>query len=625
MPTHGEKWIMLLRWYAAHDDGSEKALFHERMERNIERLEIPPIEFIHPMEEEILDCFDPLNEKFANVLLTGDAGVGKTRLIHRIHTKLRGDKATLRKSKNYWTVEIQPHAGQSFQAHINRDLSAWRLLGATSEQAEIEEAEAIEIWSKIILGEEPLSEVKSFLAIAANDGQLLKAFRDYSDRPQVRKAYEILEKCLQQDIPPPEEIPLKIFHLASLPADKMFELCLNAVLENPAWEALELEHGGDLDIFGPTSPLRKNRDALKDPIIQKRLFELAKLCDSNNWHFPTRYILAMIANALLGMEDGSGVLNVEDLRKMISENRLEKSNFFKNILGLNLTEEWREKVFGPIESFRVGNETTNQADNLILFGPEDPDFTDDYNAIFSSDTLFPPSSVFEGMRREYLNNGPSTPSDEDNAFHTHLIAERRRLFFRTPAEMESDYNPWNLTNFHYAKQYLEEIIAPTSNGVSPEPKRLPPLITALNRVWTGLLLDEDNQLLVTSALDYVAGRSSEIEMRRVPTRGTADGEFPYVDLELASKTSRVPRIAVYLREGQPPVTMPLTLTRYEFLRRVEKGALPASFSRECSEDIRSFKSRILARLNTSPGTGIKLLHATKEGGAGTTVLALNSF
>lgn len=54
---------------------------------------------------------------------------------------------------------------------------------------------------------------------------------------------------------------------------------------------------------------------------------------------------------------------------------------------------------------------------------------------------------------------------------------------------------------------------------------------------------------------------------------------------------------IFLKVNIDPETsvhLPLHLTRYEFLSRVAEGALPSSFSRECYEDILSFKSQILA-------------------------------
>ena len=45
------------------------------------------------------------------------------------------------------------------------------------------------------------------------------------------------------------------------------------------------------------------------------------------------------------------------------------------------------------------------------------------------------------------------------------------------------------------------------------------------------------------------------------------------------------------------VALPLTLIRYEFLSRIAaEGALPASFSKECYEDLLAFKSQLLAAL-----------------------------
>src|SRR4051812_6149360 len=125
MLTHGEKWIELLGWYAAHEAGSEKALFHERMERNIEKLGIPPIEFLHPMQQSIMDLIDVKSGRWTNVLLTGEAGVGKTCAIHKIHTAMNGEARHLKAKGNYWINEGTTGAGVKYNAHVHRDLSAW--------------------------------------------------------------------------------------------------------------------------------------------------------------------------------------------------------------------------------------------------------------------------------------------------------------------------------------------------------------------------------------------------------------------------------------------------------------------------------------------------------------------
>jgi hypothetical protein len=67
----------------------------------------------------------------------------------------------------------------------------------------------------------------------------------------------------------------------------------------------------------------------------------------------------------------------------------------------------------------------------------------------------------------------------------------------------------------------------------------------------------------------------------------------------------------------------LTLVRYEFLSRIAlEGALPASFSKECYEDLLAFKSQLIAAYmrrqarEQSPSTssiGLNVLRLTDQG------------
>ena len=207
----------------------------------------------------------------------------------------------------------------------------------------------------------------------------------------------------------------------------------------------------------------------------------------------------------------------------------------------------------------------NQSDSLILFGPEDEeDFKDDHAKIFLNDTAFPPDSVFEQYRLEYINSGPRSPEGEESPFHDQLIAQRRRLFFRTPEEMETLYDPWGLTNFHNSKEYLGHLLRPALIGnKAPHQRLLGPLLVGLNRIWTNLLLDDQDHLFITTSLDYATGGASDIEVRRIPAKSVSGGEFPYVHLTLPFiaklTTTKLPEIAVHLREGSPPITLPLLL------------------------------------------------------------------
>jgi len=614
--TDAEKWVTLLTNYAAHEDGPAKALFHERMERSVAELQIPAIEFKHPMEDEILQLFDAPVDKWPNLVLAGEAGVGKTRLVHKIHLKIGGDPKRLAGKGPQWKLAGTSPDGGAFVADINRDLSASRSLGAS--EASTAEADKIEEWSKMLLGQPADIVPKRFFVIAANDGQMLKAWNDHRSRPIVATAHDVIEDYLRTGSANPD-LPFRLFHLSSVGTDIILGQCLNAVLEHPGWKWLKDDHSSPNDIFSTSSPLFVNYQALSDPIFRERLTALGRLCDANEWHFPVRNVLAMFANALLGIRErgktNTTTLSVPKLRALIAEGKAHASNFFANMFGLNLDPIWRERTLGPIESFRVGLETSNRIDGLILFGADDEDYKTDYETLYVHDPIFPPDPVFEKYRTQYLSVGPQAV-EGDNPFQEQLIAQRRRLFFRIPSTMEAKYDPWSLTNFHYAKVYLEEILGPIAQGDSPRSRHLATLVTALNRIWTGLLLDESDQLFVTTALDFATGVASEIEVKRIPTRVTSGDDYPCVDLDCTDGPVKRPRISVFHKPGGQPISIVLTLTRFEFLQRVAAGALPSSFSRECSEDMRAYKSQVLASLPVVASGSIKLLHVNNDGTAG---------
>jgi len=622
--TTGEKLITLLGFYTSHESGSEKALFHERMERAVEEMGIPPIDFKHPMEDEIFAQFDLTEDRWSNIIVSGEAGVGKTRIIHKLVKEVLGKAERLKGKGCYWEQGGTTPVGTKYTAYVNRDLSASRKFGAGKNT--VEERDRLVLWSNLILNKNP-AEHAHFFIIAANDGQLLKAWKDFSDTPVVMDAYQILEGYVQSGELPSHNLPLRIFHLSSLRADTILDLCIDAFLGHPGWESLLLEHSGENDIFSELSPLRRNYEGLKDPLVRRRLHDIALLCHSNDWHLPVRNILALLANTILGCSDRqyapTGVMDILGVRRIMADKKTHAANFFANIFGLNLDPEWREKFLGPIESFRVGLETSNHADSMILYGPDDKDFLSEHSKIFLKDPTFPPDPVFERFRIEYTTTGPMPQNGFASAFYDQLIAQRRRLFFRVPEDMEENYNPWSSTNFHFAKEYLEQLLVPSIGRRALSQKLLGPLIIGLNRIWTGLLLDDPDHLFITTSLDYASAGYADIEVKQVPTRNLSDGEPPYVNLEYGLSESLVPRICVYLRNETSPISINLTLTRFEFLKRVANGSLPSSFSKECSEDIRAFKSRLLASIPMPLSSSIRMLRVTPDGKADSFTLNLS--
>ena len=126
----GEKLITLLGLYTSHSGGSEKALYHERMERAVADLDVESIEFEHPSDKDILAEFDMTSDRWTNLILSGEAGVGKTRIVHKLVREKLKDQSHLKGKGAYWKQEGSSDLGTRYTAYINRDFSASRPFGA---------------------------------------------------------------------------------------------------------------------------------------------------------------------------------------------------------------------------------------------------------------------------------------------------------------------------------------------------------------------------------------------------------------------------------------------------------------------------------------------------------------
>jgi hypothetical protein len=108
-----------------------------------------------------------------------------------------------------------------------------------------------------------------------------------------------------------------------------------------------------------------------------------------------------------------------------------------------------------------------------------------------------------------------------------------------------------------------------------------------------MLINNDREIFLATSGNYSQAKISRILINRVsvsPSKGERveivnDAGSDRVVLDVYLSTDIVERLE-------------LNLIRYEFLSRIaEDGALPASFSKECYEDILAFKSQLLAAVS----------------------------
>src|SRR5579884_2718353 len=559
-------------------------MYDEHIRRSAQRAGVDPISFTHPLEDAILSIFHADAPSPFSVVLTGTAGDGKTYLCHKIWSKIGGDEEEWGSDDIYYQRSTTI-GGRRVRVHLIRDLTA--LPGHDPRGRYADKQELLLLFCQALI--HPAAD--DVFLIAANDGQLIEAWHRLPPSEEVERIRQLFESLLVEDRRETEGTPLKFFNLSRVPCANLFELSLDAFLSHAGWETCASEAGPQAEFFGPLCPIRRNYELLQSPLVKRRLQALFKLCDSNDLHIPIRRILLLLANAVLGHPDvRDHLMQAADIPGIIQRGTTAKASLFNNIFGGNLSETRQEslEVFTYLNRFRIGYETSNRIDNILIFGEADEILRPYFNTLVGSDSFYGADPSYYAAQRAYIEGAEG---DEINAgaFLDLLVRQRRRLFFIIPEAQEKELALWELTVFKYAGEYLSQFLRVLESGGKVDRSILARLVRGLNRVFVGMLVSTDRELLLATSFSFSNSKVSQILEDRIPVTPRLNER-----VELTFEGVK-PTLAVQLNDSIR-CTWPLNLIRYEFLSRVAEGALPDSFSRECYEDVLAFKSKLLGYL-----------------------------
>ncbi len=575
------KWLQFLRCYgpiAANDN-----IYDELVGKTAKRLKIEQPVFVHPFEKKL---FDALGETATRIIvLTGTAGDGKTFLCRKSWTFLGGSQAKWSEWDQSQSVSLSLQRGER-TFHFIPDLSAW-----APQHGEEWQPDKLDLIRRIAssLGN---SSGNDCYVIAANDGQLVELWR----RPPLEEELlgpirQKIEDLLVNDVDCSDDRTLRMFNLSRSPSTELFEQALQVILGHEGWkELVEGVSRDDNQLFGKYCPIRRNYELLQDDLNQKRLRSLLYLCDHNNLHVPIRQILLLLSNILFGHPDVNKdrLMNPKDVPKLVANNTASKSCFYDNIFGGNLSETKRSRytIFRYLDRFQIGLETTNRIDSFLIYN--DPGVTSGLNGLLGLEDEPTDVKRFNDFRKRYLD-GFCDKEEELQEFRELLVAKRRKFFFRIPENKEKELRLWDLTVFNYAGEYLGDVLAPLRKKQTPDRTLLARLVRGLNRVFTGMLVSSDDTLYLATNSSHSQTKICRILLDDVSV-DPRKGDRVCFDFEEPQRVL----IKVY-SSNQKKAELPLTLVRYEFLMRIAmEGTLPASFSRECYEDILAFKNELIA-------------------------------
>ena len=583
MTRASERWIRFLRQYGPIPRNDN--MFDEHIRRSANRLAVQPISFKHPLEDQLLAMFDTETLP-QHVVLTGTAGDGKSHLCGRIWQALGGSAEEWDTDEVYCQLRCTA-GGQPILVHFLRDLTA--LPDKDPKGRYTTKTDLLEHLSMVLF--DPTA--REIFLVAANDGQLIESWRKAGSESAVGRVAAVFEARLMDDDDPEEDARLAFFNLSRVRSATILDLSLDAFLDHEGWQDCYVDAEDD-GFFGADCPIRKNYELLKTPLVRSRLRSLFQLCDFNELHTPIRRVLMLLTNAVLGHADcRDRLLRPRDIRSVLSKGTRYRSSLYSNLFGANLSNTKREslEIFDYLGRFGIGHETTNRIDNILIFGSQDDALRKYFDLLIGADTFYGDTEHFRAAQREYIET-PEAKTDDRHVFIELLTEQRRGLFFKIPDELSAELRLWDLSVFTCAGGYLAEMAEPLMNGERVSRRIIGRLVKGLNRIFTGMLVETERDLLLATSLSFSGAPISELLTDRI-TVAPRGGRAERVDITLRHE---FPSLDVHLPDGTLR-SLRLNLTRYEFLMRVGDGALPGNFSRECYEDILAFKSALLSAVN----------------------------
>lgn len=569
-------WVRLLRSYGPTPNNL--TMFDEYVSGAVAKARVEPIKLSTPLLDSM---FQHIASKApGSLLIAGTAGDGKTYHCRALWDKVGGDPKIWATKGN---VKEWPLKDGRLAVFI-KDLSEFN--------GEESDLPLQRLEKSVLQGDD--SEV---VILAANHGQLLDRLRDLGKRQgRTHPLRKPLQERFLQAGPPPDR--LAVFDLSRTTNRDTLEEVIKAVAGHSEWANCKACY---LKADGKVCPIDENRRRLLGENdggqLARRLGDLMEIARLNGLHLPVRDLLALCSNIVLGHSHAKiakeNLMTCADVAKIQSEDLVAKANVYANAFGANLPKRRASNrpVFKAMTSFGVGGETTNSIDGLLVYGKDDSRLESDFDRLVNNDQVYGATAEFRATQNAYLEGYEGSRLESGSAeFLEMLEVQRRRLYFTLP-ENESNYSRWSLTAFQFAGDYLELIELLRSKRPVSEVIR-GRIARGLNRVLTGLLLENVDRIFIASSGGFTQSRVSvlcdhETNSRRQGGTGMA--------IKIDDETGR-PQLEISLAPGQGnSISFDLTPIRHEFLARVADGALPASFSNECFEDLLAFKAKLLRK------------------------------
>jgi len=493
-----------------------------------------------------------------SVILTGNAGDGKTYLCRQIIETFTGEPVAEWADRLDWPIE--------------RDGLTLRVVKDLSEVSEKKGAELL--WE---LALDQLEEQPRFVfLIAANEGRL----RAILQREQLDKLYTEVDRQLR-DGPDLENDWLIVLNLNRATTSTYVPPTLAWLTDPVHWQACAACPAV------AACPIHWNAEKLRDAHVAGRVQRLYQILEHLGLHVTIRDMLIHLAYTITGGLDCETIQ--EKSRQLGWE--AHRHAYYENIWGQTADEAFRRKavVIRHLRGLNVGESSIFEIDDFIINGhPNDGEVQAEHRRIFAP-ALDLGGQRFKQERTAYLRGGSASPKkDEQLPLMDWLPHCRRKLFFEWRDRQQAD----RLVPFLFLTDYFR--LVEGDRALLDRYRR--ELILGLNRAFSGLFLTDGDYLYVTSQYAHAVEQPVPLVRVRLPADGITlcpqswtvkafDCEMTTLQLEFYPP----PRVPA------EPVRWPVDLLRFEYLMRRARGSTPNILAQECELAIRQLKDELLAR------------------------------
>ncbi len=520
------------------------------------RLETRTERFVHA-------CF--ARERPPSVILTGNAGDGKTYLCRQIVAAFTGQATVEWADRLDWPIE--------------RDDLTLRVVKDLSEMGEEAGANLLLEVAVDQLEEQP----RFVFLIAANEGRL----RAVLQRERLEELYHEVDRQLREG-PALDNDRLVVLNLNQVTTSTYVSPSLTW-LTNPAhWEACKACTAKD------ACPIHFNATRLADAHITGRLQQLYQVLEHLGIHVTIRDMLIHLAYTVTGGLDCANIIGQPPLHW-----EPYRHIYYQNVWGEAADEHFRRKavVIRHLRRLNAGEASVFEVDDFVINGrPADPVAHAEHERLFAP-ALDLGGRRFGQDRTAYLYGGAASPKpEEQHPLMKWLPHCRRKLLFEWQDTAAAD----RLFPFQHLPEYLRL--------VKGDPASLAhyrrDLILGLNRAFSGLYLTDAGVLYVTSQYAHAVEQPVPLVRVKIPADGIALQPTP-AQSEAFDRDLTTLQLKIYPPPGvqAEPVLWPVDLLRFEYLLRRARGSTPDILADECELSIRQLKDDLLARfaVETQPG------------------------